>query len=82
MDRTQGITINLHQCGALNGVSIPLVRIAGPTAVPDARNVAVLREDYAGSENPLAAVRTEHGDGSNDVTVMIRPAVIDPGSGA
>lgn len=64
--------IPTHPCPALNGLSVPYVEQG-----VHARHVAVDREDYVGDElvqtdnlgRPVAAVRTERYDGSNDTHV-------------
>ncbi len=63
-----------HSCIALGGVTIPLVEVADPDARPDGRQLVVEREDYAGHASPIAAIRTERGDGSNDCTVFVPTA--------
>lgn len=71
-DRTQqpGVHTQFHNCPAVGGVAIPLVEVGGPDRHADGRHVVVMREDYAGDADPVAAIRTERGDGSNDVTVL------------
>lgn len=78
-DRTEkpGFITQMHPCPALGDVTIPLVEVSGPDAAPDGRQVPVMREDYAAGANPLTAIRTERGDGSNDVTIFAETAVID-----
>ncbi len=56
--------------------SIPLIEVETPDSRPDGRQLTVEREDYAGSSSPLAAIRTERGDGSNDVTVLAPTAAM------
>jgi len=77
-DRTQqpGVYTQFHNCPALGGIGIPLVEVRSHNHNADARQVLVEREDYIGksSASPVAAVRTERGDGSNDCTVFPEPA--------
>lgn len=77
-DRTQRSDVHtqMHNCPAIGNIAIPLVEVARPDAKVDARHVLVNRDDYAGDANPLTAIRTERGDGSNDVTVMAEVAQI------
>lgn len=74
VDRTERADVHtqMHACPALGGIVIPLCRVSGPDANPDARHVLVLREDYVGRSgaSPVAAIRTERADGSNDCTVL------------
>lgn len=80
VDRTQrpDVHTQFHDCRAL-GVTIPLIEVSDPEARPDGRQVVVEREDYLGAENadPMMAVRTERGDGSNDCTVFAPTARIN-----
>lgn len=73
-DTTPWDTINrFHKCRALAGITAPMV-----PAGDRSRVVAVPLEDYeAGQDHqrngygrPIAAVRTERPDGSNDVLVL------------
>jgi hypothetical protein len=64
-----------HDCPAVvQGLTlrIPLIKVSGPDAVADGRQVTVARDDGPG----ISAVRTERGDGSNDVTVFPGVATI------
>lgn len=63
-----------HRCQAFDGMELPLTRVSGPRAKPDSRHVVVYSEDYVGHNNPVTAVKTERGDGSNDLVVFPRPA--------
>jgi len=56
-----------HECKALMFSYIPMIEVASPDAIADGRQVIVLRED----DGSLASIRTERGDGSNDVTVFV-----------
>jgi hypothetical protein len=76
-DRTQqaGVHTQFHACPAIGGVNLPMCEATGPDVAADARHTLVMRDDYIGNSNiglvaPVAAVRTERGDGSNDVTVF------------
>jgi hypothetical protein len=77
-DRTQqaGVHTQFHPCPAIGGVNLPMVETRTPDADADARQRIVMREDYARSANPVAAVHTERGDGSNDVTVLAPAASV------
>lgn len=72
-DRTQRSDVHtqFHNCPAINGACIPLVEVHDLDDKPDGRQVIVPNETGAG----LASIRTERGDGSNDITVFARPAV-------
>lgn len=69
-----------HPCRGLVGLNAPLV-----PAGTRARVKAVEREDYVGSEavqtdgdgRPVMAIRTERGDGSNDLAVLAPCATAD-----
>lgn len=73
-DRTERSDIHtqMHNCPGLLGIVVPLVEVATLDTEPDAQHVLVEREDYIGFEHAdhIMAVRTEHGDGSNDCTVF------------
>lgn len=73
VDKTErhDVHTQFHNCAALNGMNIPLVEVADHDARADARQLVIPREDAPG----MAAVRTERGDGSNDVTVFAQTAV-------
>jgi hypothetical protein len=81
-DRTQrnDVHTQFHSCPALGGVNIPLVEVPDLSAKVAARHVEVEREDYQGrsTAGPVAAIRTERADGSNDVTVFAPPATVQP----
>ena len=67
----------MHNCAGLNGLSVPLVEVPSQDTRPYAAQIPVEREDYIGSEigaSRISAVRTERGDGSNDVTVLVPTA--------
>ena len=68
----------MHACAALDNMTVPLVEVACPWDTPDARHVVNAREDYIGHENagPVMSVRTEHSDGSNDLTVYAPTAEV------
>jgi hypothetical protein len=72
-DKTQqaGVYTQFHECPALGRVAVPLVEVRHPDDAPDGKHVVVMRDDYVGDSgaDPVAAIRTEHGDGSNDCTV-------------
>lgn len=72
-DRTQRSDVHtqFHNCPALGNVAIPLVEVSDPDDKPDGRQVIV----QSGNGANAASVRTERGDGSNDVTVFAQPAV-------
>jgi hypothetical protein len=78
VEKTGAVPNVFHGCPALNGVTIPLVEVNHPDDKPDGRHVVVEREDYA--RNPdvdrVASIRTDHGDGSNDCTVLAPTARI------
>lgn len=65
-------TAVMHNCAVMNGLSLPLVLVNHEDDTPDARHVVIEREEYQGdTRNPIvSAVRTDHGDGSNDVHVL------------
>lgn len=67
-----GVYTRMHPCPAVGGVTVPLVEVATLDAKPDAVHRIVEREDYIGdsSASRVAAIRTDHGDGSNDCTVL------------
>ena len=74
-DRTLRYDIHtqMHICPGMNGLNVPLCEDQSHDSTPDARQVIVEREDYDGPynhTNTISAVRTERGDGSNDVTVF------------
>lgn len=73
-DRTQRADVHtqFHECPAMGGVSIPLAEVRAFDEKARARQVAV-QSEY-GYET--ASIRTERMDGSNDVTVFPRPAVL------
>lgn len=73
-----GAYTRMHSCGGLNGLTAPLVEVAGFDADPDARHLVLEREDYIGQTGmpPVMAVHTDHGDGSNDRTVFAPTATI------
>lgn len=72
-DRTQRSDVHtqFHNCPAIGGACIPLVEVHDVDDKPDGRQLIVQSETGPG----MASVRTERGDGSNDVTVFARPAV-------
>ena len=72
-DRTEkaGVFTQFHACPAVGGACIPLVEVHDVDDKPDARQLIVPSEVSPG----MASVRTERGDGSNDCTVFVRPAV-------
>lgn len=64
-----------HDCPAVvenATLHIPLISVSGPDAVADGRQVVRLRDDGPG----IAAISTERGDGSNDVTAYPGVATI------
>lgn len=76
-----GIQTKTHQCPNLSGLDVPLVdcTATGGKLTQATRHVAVERQDYLGSTvgarfdhegRPISAIRTERGDGSNDVAVL------------
>jgi hypothetical protein len=73
-DRTERADVHtqFHPCPALGGVTVPLVEVRRADDRPDGRHLIVPREDYSGNDTagPIAAIRTERGDGSNDCTVL------------
>lgn len=77
-DRTQQAEphTRFHACPALGNVTLPLVEVAGPDAHVKGRHRAVMREDYAGTANPVSAIVTERPDGSNDCTVLADTAIV------
>lgn len=62
----------MHSCAGLGGITVPLIEVRSHDERPDGRHVLVEREDYIGDEDAgrIMAVRTERGDGSNDVVVF------------
>ena len=73
-------TSRLHPCPVQRGLNVPLVWVTTNAGLRRGliRHVAVERGDYIGSERGIThdnrgravmAVRTERGDGSNDVSV-------------
>ena len=81
VDRTVRYDVHtqFHICPGLDGINIPLVEVSSPDSRPYAKQVLVEREDYLNGEiaGPISAVRTERGDGSNDVTVFAPTATMD-----
>jgi len=73
-DKTQRADAHtqMHPCAALGGINIPLIETQSSDTTPDGQHVAVEREEYIGDSGAdrIAAIRTDHGDGSNDVTVL------------
>lgn len=78
-DQTQqsGPHTQMHACAALGNAWIPLLEVRSLDAQPDGRHVVVNKEDYVGGSDPVAAIRTERGDGSNDLTVFAEAATVD-----
>lgn len=81
VDRTQRADIHtqMHQCPALGGVCIPLIEVPDYDTRANGRQVLVEREDDIGDNlwaGPISSVRTERGDGSNDVTVFAPTAAL------
>ena len=72
LDKTQKAEVHtqFHNCPAIGGACIPLVEVHDVDDKPDARQIIVPSE--YGRE--VASVRTERGDGSNDVTVFAQAA--------
>jgi hypothetical protein len=82
-DRTQqaGVHTQFHNCAALGGIGIPLIEVPSYDARADGRQRPVESEDYIGGNGqPITAVRTERGDGSNDCTVLAPTASIHGGA--
>ncbi len=61
----------LHPCPGMSGMTVPMVQVAHPDDIPDARHRINYREDYIGDEDagPIMSVNTDHGDGSSDCTI-------------
>jgi hypothetical protein len=78
VDRTErnDVHTQFHPCRALNGANIPLIEVGSPDDKPNGRQVVVAREDYVGANSPVASIRTERGDGSNDCTVFAPMATV------
>jgi hypothetical protein len=77
-DRTQKTEVHtqMHPCPGLSGLNAPLIEVTDLDAKVDARQVLVSREDYAGDKPVIASCRTDHGDGSNDLTVYAPTSVM------
>lgn len=79
-DRTEEANphTRFHSCPAFNFNSIPLIEVSSSDAKADGRQLAVEREDYIGKSNagPIASIRTERADGSNDCTVLAPSATV------
>lgn len=78
VDRTQRADAHtqMHNCPGMGGLTLPLVEVRNADARPDARHVLLEREDYVGDSGAgrYMSARTDHGDGSNDITVYAQPA--------
>lgn len=72
--RKPGVHTQFHNCPANAGLGIPLIEVPSHDTRADGRQLTVQSEDYVGHANPLVAIRTERGDGSNDCTVFPIPA--------
>jgi len=69
-DRTQDARTPMHDCGGLRGLLAPLVEVPSPGSKPDAIHRVLEREDNCADADRIMSVRTDHGDGHNDLTLF------------